>query len=921
MSVEYIERLAGPYVGDGTGQKTFSFGFLIFEESDVYVAVATSSDSEPSDLQQGTDYTVSMNADQSATPGGTITLTSESGLAKDAVLVIGSAVDYTQTLDLTNYTRFAPERITTELDRIVVMIQQIVELLGRVVQVPPTSSISPSDLFFQLLNAAESAAQSAEDAAASLAACEQIRQLIEQYSWDIPHIVDSLREVEQYPYDGLFVVGGYGDQGQAGSNISNRVVKAEGGSKLRTLGERFADSICAEDFGARGDGTTDDSEAFAALEQAFSGRIIDLHGKTFAVDELPELNRYVNGKFFMGGIYYPTEDFYNKKISRVSPVDGAYNSWPQDTAHVYNGVLNTFYQTASSHGSEDEHPALASSTNGGNSFDFIQHLNVTGNKQSYVFSAGCTEFGTQCAVMSIDVDHGQSEPIRLLGRRFYEQKAFDVNPGDVSFSTTNGSPDIAISSETWKHGLTVGDMVTLNVGGSSIPNDLVCKVTSVETPYSAVLTTNSGSNLTATENVSPSSGMLDLGSYTKFREFKFNNLSLGEAIKTKAGLSEAPIFAHSMCCVGDNAYITINSNTGSGIYLVEIKNISLETREIGFVKQISATGKEGSVTEITDGVFVGAIRGSETIKTQFYKYTVASDTVVVENSRFDAYTFLDSPVPCRCSDDYVVFAMSGSRARVTSSSGRSRGIVPIYIAYAKKKDIADSASFESKLRYEKVSEAFYALTNTGTANGVGVPSLEVANGHAFVFYGSEHPSVVGDRDGYPSVYCCDLELPFLLGASSKKIPLIGTSYQSESALSASNYSAPNWRDISFNAIVLAGSSVISTVGVKNLSAEFNSNAIATIFFMSEHSKGQRKFPIGHTYYQPIITPMGLGTLVGSSEQQVCMYYAPGAQRTSESFQVIGRTFQSTDVTKEAYVAGSYMVTVRLWRPVDWFEGF
>ena len=68
MSVEYIKRLAGPYVGDGTGQNTFSFGFLIFEESDVYVAVATSSDSEPSDLQQGTDYTVSMSRQRPAGP-------------------------------------------------------------------------------------------------------------------------------------------------------------------------------------------------------------------------------------------------------------------------------------------------------------------------------------------------------------------------------------------------------------------------------------------------------------------------------------------------------------------------------------------------------------------------------------------------------------------------------------------------------------------------------------------------------------------------------------------------------------------------------------------------------------------------------------------------------------------------------------
>ena len=299
MSVEYIKRLAGPYVGDGTGQKTFCFGFLIFEESDVYVAVATSSDSEPSDLQQGTDYTVSMNADQSATPGGTITLTSETGLAKDAVLVIGSAVDYTQTLDLTNYTRFAPERITTELDRIVVMIQQIVELLGRVVQVPPTSSISPSDLFFQLLNAAESAAQSAEDAAASLAACEQIRQLIEQYSWDIPHIVNSLREVEQYPYDGLFAVGGYGNAGGNGQNISNRYVKAENSDEIKVLGQ-WADDIVVNrqklskvvfitDFGGVGDGQTNCSAALSAA-LGISDKVFFPEG-TYVLDALPDFSK------------------------------------------------------------------------------------------------------------------------------------------------------------------------------------------------------------------------------------------------------------------------------------------------------------------------------------------------------------------------------------------------------------------------------------------------------------------------------------------------------------------------------------------------------------------------------------------------------------------------------------------------------
>ena len=157
MSVEQIKRLAGPYVGDGTGQTTFSFGFLIFVESDVYVEVSSSSESASYRLQPGVDYSVTKNDDQAATPGGTITLTSESGLAKDAVLVIGSNVPYTQTLDLKNYTRFPPERITTELDRIVVLIQQLLEDVSRAIKVPPTSSLDTEELVRALLAAGEAA--------------------------------------------------------------------------------------------------------------------------------------------------------------------------------------------------------------------------------------------------------------------------------------------------------------------------------------------------------------------------------------------------------------------------------------------------------------------------------------------------------------------------------------------------------------------------------------------------------------------------------------------------------------------------------------------------------------------------------------------------------------------------------------------
>lgn len=156
MSVEYIKRVAGPFIGDGSGQTVFTFGFLIFEDGDVSVSIADEENAVPRTLTRGEDFSVQMNEDQAATPGGTITLLM-GGLAKGAVLAIGSAVPYTQTLTLTNYTRFPPERITRELDRIVVQIQQLKSESDRALKTDETDTQTASELKEKLLKAAESA--------------------------------------------------------------------------------------------------------------------------------------------------------------------------------------------------------------------------------------------------------------------------------------------------------------------------------------------------------------------------------------------------------------------------------------------------------------------------------------------------------------------------------------------------------------------------------------------------------------------------------------------------------------------------------------------------------------------------------------------------------------------------------------------
>lgn len=176
--IEYVKRLAGPFTSEG--QSRLPFGFLIFEKTDVYVATADDPEAQAKMLVYGQDYSVEMNADQTATPGGTVVLTTP--IVKGNIFVVGSAVAYTQNMQLTNYSRFPPEIINEAMDRVVVQIQQLVERLDRALFVPPTSDSTPEQLIEKLMAAQNDARQFADQAKTSAEEAKKSEEQTKEYA-------------------------------------------------------------------------------------------------------------------------------------------------------------------------------------------------------------------------------------------------------------------------------------------------------------------------------------------------------------------------------------------------------------------------------------------------------------------------------------------------------------------------------------------------------------------------------------------------------------------------------------------------------------------------------------------------------------------------------------------------------------------
>lgn len=246
MTISSAIRKAGPFPGNGA-TVAFPFSFKVFAAADLVATQAVAATGAETTLLLTTHYTVALNADQNVNPGGTLTMLTAPPAGY--TLTLTSSLAYLQPTDLTNQGGFYPSVINTALDRLTIFVQQLAEALGRSLKTAIStpagfSTTLPAPVPYALIgwNGAGTGFQNTDPTYSTALATD------------------------------LAASGGAAKVG---------FLQSGAGAVLRTIQSKDRDVLSVRDFGAVGDGVTNDAAAIQLAFTAAAGRTVYFPAGTY----------------------------------------------------------------------------------------------------------------------------------------------------------------------------------------------------------------------------------------------------------------------------------------------------------------------------------------------------------------------------------------------------------------------------------------------------------------------------------------------------------------------------------------------------------------------------------------------------------------------------------------------------------------
>jgi hypothetical protein len=507
---------------------------------------------------------------------------------------------------------------------------------------------------------------------------------------------------------------------QGGAVVTNNEIPATDvsfqpsgtGAVTRSIQEKAREYVSFKDFGAVGNGTTDDSAAVTAA--LATGSMIDGLGLTYKVTAQPSSYANIkNAAFKAEYITYTTEDFLNQNTAKVTNAK-AYTAWPQDKCYVVNNQIRLWANYGDSHIDPDRRAVVFNSDDSGISFQEGEFLDETANGLTS-WSAGTD--GTYEYVFASTAATTQPPPASPKLSAAVDAVVTTL-PLDTAYSFQS-SGIVTIDSEQI---LYTGKTLTTLTGCTRGYNGTTAASHLINAPVSA------GILLYMFKRTVPAGGGNSYAGFTK------TLLDL----PWPTGFTSSPIYQHSFASNGTGLIVT-GAHNGEGAWLLKSGNNGATWT--AHVLQKSTNAEEPTVKwDATTGKWYGFIRaGDSGGLLQFFVASADLATVTlvpVPVGYFNANALIDSPVPFVIVNG-VIHAFCSYRSGTDEGNPSDKNASAFYIQAV----IADVVANGNNIWTTSTTKTYYIGNllhlESGGASGCGVGSVVSYENKVFLFYGSE----------------------------------------------------------------------------------------------------------------------------------------------------------------------------------------